>query len=499
MRDAAAPRTIDGMDQTTPPAPTQPPSTQRGGGFFAGVRRLGLWRSDNRWIGGVAAGLGERYGLDPLLVRGIFAATALLGGLGFLLYGVAWALLPEQRDGRIHLEETLAGRFDVALLGALAFVVLGLGRGDTSFWWGGLPAWMTAIGWIAVVGVVIAVLVVATNHRSSARRAAVPYGGVPPYGPPPGSPGQPPTAHTAAPAFAAQTTAAGPGDDTPTAVYPAAAGTSHPAGTYPAGTYPTGPTATYAAGAPPTQYGGPYGPYGPGGGVTPPYGPGVPPAPPRPARPPRPSGPGVATLGVVVALSLLTLAGLLVAHRAGHFNEPLLLTALGVAIVLAGIGIVVAGLRGRTSGVLGGLAILGLVAAVPLGVVTTNDWHVGQHRHAVALDVAPVSRQVAEQGWSFGVGDTTLDLTRVPLTSSTLVVPVSVGAGDLTVVVPADASVTADVRVGAGQINWDVVPGSKQDSGFALRDSFATPGAGTEPQIHLNVSAGAGTVRVEEQ
>ena len=109
------------------------------------MRRLGITRSDDRWIGGVSGGVGDRFGIDPLLVRGIFFATLLLGGLGLVAYGVAWALLPERRDGRIHLEEMILGRFDIALLGALAFVIVGFGRGDNWFFFWGPPGWVQAI------------------------------------------------------------------------------------------------------------------------------------------------------------------------------------------------------------------------------------------------------------------------------------------------------------------------------------------------------------------
>ncbi|MDC7123788.1 PspC domain-containing protein, partial [Cellulomonas fimi] len=98
----------------TPPPFDSAPRPPAAGGFFAAVRRTGMFRGDDRWIGGVCDGLARRFGLDPLLVRGLFAASILLGGLGLVVYGVAWALLPEQSDGRIHLEEMVAGRFDVA-------------------------------------------------------------------------------------------------------------------------------------------------------------------------------------------------------------------------------------------------------------------------------------------------------------------------------------------------------------------------------------------------
>ena len=143
---AAGPDPAPGSPAPDPtPAPGNAPNS-----FFAAVRRLGITRSDDRWIGGVSGGLGDRFGIDPLLVRGIFFATLLLGGLGLVAYGVAWALLPERRDGRIHLEEMILGRFDIALLGALAFVIVGFGRGDNWFFFWGPPGWVQALLWISV-------------------------------------------------------------------------------------------------------------------------------------------------------------------------------------------------------------------------------------------------------------------------------------------------------------------------------------------------------------
>ena len=75
--------------------PQGPPRQGSGGdSFFAGLRGLGVVRTQDRWIGGVAGGLGLRLGVDPLVTRGLFAASILLGGLGLVLYGIAWALLP---------------------------------------------------------------------------------------------------------------------------------------------------------------------------------------------------------------------------------------------------------------------------------------------------------------------------------------------------------------------------------------------------------------------
>ncbi|WP_273653955.1 PspC domain-containing protein [Cellulomonas fimi] len=166
----------------TPPPFDPGPRTPATGGFFAAVRRTGMFRGDDRWIGGVCDGLARRFGLDPLLVRGLFAASILLGGLGLVVYGVAWALLPEQSDGRIHLEEMVAGRFDVALLGALGVAIVGLARGDHWFWfWDGPPGWLQGLLWVAFIAGVIALIVTAANRRAN----PAPVYGPAPYAPTP--------------------------------------------------------------------------------------------------------------------------------------------------------------------------------------------------------------------------------------------------------------------------------------------------------------------------
>ncbi|MBA2346691.1 MAG: PspC domain-containing protein [Solirubrobacterales bacterium] len=46
-------------------------------------------------LGGVCAGLGRRLGLDPLLLRIVVIASSAAGGVGIVLYGLGWALLPK--------------------------------------------------------------------------------------------------------------------------------------------------------------------------------------------------------------------------------------------------------------------------------------------------------------------------------------------------------------------------------------------------------------------
>ena len=56
-----------------------------------------LYKSNNRMICGVCAGVAEYFGIDPMIVRLIWAALA-LSGTGILLYIVAAIVMPENLD-----------------------------------------------------------------------------------------------------------------------------------------------------------------------------------------------------------------------------------------------------------------------------------------------------------------------------------------------------------------------------------------------------------------
>lgn len=60
---------------------------------------------ESRWLGGVAAGLGEYFDLSPTIYRIAFVALALAGGTGVLLYIAAWLVIPEA-----GAEDSIAGQ-----------------------------------------------------------------------------------------------------------------------------------------------------------------------------------------------------------------------------------------------------------------------------------------------------------------------------------------------------------------------------------------------------
>ena len=56
-----------------------------------------LYKSNNRMICGVCAGIAEYLGIDPTVVRLIWAALGLTG-TGILLYIIAALVMPENKD-----------------------------------------------------------------------------------------------------------------------------------------------------------------------------------------------------------------------------------------------------------------------------------------------------------------------------------------------------------------------------------------------------------------
>ena len=54
-----------------------------------------LYKSNtNKMICGVCGGLGEFFGIDPTIIRLIWAILALLGGTGFVAYLIAAVIIP---------------------------------------------------------------------------------------------------------------------------------------------------------------------------------------------------------------------------------------------------------------------------------------------------------------------------------------------------------------------------------------------------------------------
>ena len=51
---------------------------------------------DDRWVAGVCAGLGRRFGLAPNVVRLLFVLSLFLPGTQLVIYLVLWLVMPSE-------------------------------------------------------------------------------------------------------------------------------------------------------------------------------------------------------------------------------------------------------------------------------------------------------------------------------------------------------------------------------------------------------------------
>ncbi|MEO1060492.1 MAG: PspC domain-containing protein [Actinomycetota bacterium] len=100
-----------------------------------------LYRStDDRKVAGVSGGLGDYFGVDPVLFRLAFVLGTVFGGVGLLAYVIAWLVLPERSGGarpaRVDTDDDDRHWGGPAVIGAILVVVGIVTLLDSSSWFG---------------------------------------------------------------------------------------------------------------------------------------------------------------------------------------------------------------------------------------------------------------------------------------------------------------------------------------------------------------------------
>jgi phage shock protein PspC (stress-responsive transcriptional regulator) len=141
------------MTSTTSPVtdpPVPPPPTRR-------LRRS----RNNRVAAGVAGGLGDYFGFDPVLFRVLFATAAFFGGAGVVAYVLAWAAIPEEGTERAPVDDWIGWLRRRRM--PLWIVAVGVG----------LLLWLVAFSWWAphmfLPLIALVVLLVIAFGRQAAR------------------------------------------------------------------------------------------------------------------------------------------------------------------------------------------------------------------------------------------------------------------------------------------------------------------------------------------
>lgn len=105
------------------------PNAKNGGeisesSFFRWIRESGVQRTNNRVIAGVCGAIAQELGWNVTLVRVLMVVLAFMGGAGVFFYGLAWALLPDESDGSILLEDLIHGHWNWSFIGVILCILL---------------------------------------------------------------------------------------------------------------------------------------------------------------------------------------------------------------------------------------------------------------------------------------------------------------------------------------------------------------------------------------
>jgi hypothetical protein len=197
---------------------------------------------------------------------------------------------------------------------------------------------------------------------------------------------------------------------------------------------------------------------------------------------------GRLTLGV----ALLVTGSLVALDLAGVISVSAVVV-LASALAVTAAGLLVGALIGRSRALIVWGIVLALVliplSAVPRGI----DWNTGDGTGDRTYRVHTLADLQPE--YSLGAGSLTLDLRALDPTTPTDV-DVSIGVGEVIVLVPPDVPTSANADVGIGQID---MPDEPQHGGFDIEQSWTTPGdppTAATGSFDLTLSAGMGSVTV---
>lgn len=381
---------------------------------------------------GVARGIANRYAIDPVIVRVAFVVTAFYGGAGVLLYLAGWLLFPEQNDEESpFMAMVRQGRSSTGTFFTLLLCTAAIG---VSFWtFNGDGA-----GLISLL-LLIAGIYLLHRHR----------GGIVQQTPPPPMPA-PPQVPVTAPVQNTQEV-----EDMASPVTDPEPPRDQPPAWDPLGAAP------FAWDLPDPK---------------------PVPTDPEPVRPRRRAKVGGITLGaaLVVGGACVLAAPYAPWLSVGHI--------IGVVLGVIGLGMTLGSLVG------GGRGLIGL--AVPLalvGFVFTNTGPGGGPRVIGEQwgdrNITVTSVEEVQTSYSVGGGSINLDLSA--LKSGSVHTNVSVGLGDATVIVPADA--TVNIRCEASRGSVDCL--GDENNGIPASGYASRSGTGANISIDIRVSTGVVEVR----
>ncbi|MDJ0340578.1 PspC domain-containing protein [Streptomyces sp. H10-C2] len=404
--------------------------------------RRRIVRSRRRVVAGVCDGAGRYFEIDPVIFRVVLSVLALTGGIGLIVYGMAWLVIPQEGEDQSEAHRLLSGRVEGTALTAVLVALVGCG----------LYASMLGNGNNQAFSILLLAAVAGAIYWSQLRRRAALDG-------------------------EANAVAAGPAADAP----PAAQAPPSPA-TPSWWREPLAKDPSWASSSTGYLWGPDDGPYEEQD---------------RKAWRERRAATrretswlGVLTFFVALVAGAIGTAAAWKGHPLGTALE----IGLASALAVFGLGFVLSAWAGRARGGTAFWAVLTialLVGAASVPKTMTTDWATTDWRPVAVTDV----QARYEQGSGHGL----LDLTALPLGGKTVTTKLQVGAGLAEVRLPQNATVRLHYQLGVGEVQLPGVTNHGVDIRTDVRNEVVfepaagTPSAGT---IELDVEVGVGQVRV---
>ena len=412
---------------------------------------------DDRQVAGVAAAIARRYDIDPVLVRVGFVVAAFFG-IGAALYIAGWIVLPDAPADPAVPESRKRGLLVVGLAIATIVSVASIFGGHGGH--GGF-----------VFPLLATLVLLFLLHRSRGHRGVSGPGRAAGLAQPPtgaGAPSQswPPQA-AGAPAEGATTQRPARGVSLVKGVSASSPPTDDPK-----------PPSWDPLGAAPFAWDLPE---------------------PAAATPPAHARRRPPVTLVTLGLALLAGAGTsVVLLSTGSLAVPTVPVLLGVVLAVLGTGLLVGSFLHAGRGIIP-LALL--VSALTWGALAAPLARVGGDGFG-DIQVAPATVAQLQPGYRRTAGDITVDLSKLDLSAaaggnaSDIDLAVETGAGDATVVVPAQADVTFTGSAGLGDVRFAGQTVSGPGSKLSVVDDLGSDGVRAGRLLVIDVQTGAGDVEV---
>jgi phage shock protein PspC (stress-responsive transcriptional regulator) len=436
VADAPGPD-ADPVDSADPAAAAEPDAAPK--------PRLRRGRDRNKVIAGVCHGAGVFFGVDPVIFRVVLVVLSLTGGIGLIVYGMGWLVIPQEGERESEAHRLLSGRIEGAPLTAVLMALVGCG----------LYASMIGNGANQAFSLLLLTGTAAAVYWSQ-RRAAAAAGEMPAPGAGPGGATRVATAVPEAP----------PAVQAPPEPGAAPSWWREPLTKEPAylwgpddGPYEAEDKAAWRA---------------------------------RRRQVRREHSSWLFGLAVF----LLTVTALCVGAGVSWPYQPAAVSAeigLASALGVLGVAFVVASFAGRARGGTTFFAVLTIAALIGTAMLPKSGQGFGR------TTWTPLTASAVQPSYQRGAGAATLDLTRVALDGRTVSTKVHIGAGQAEVRLPRNATVDLDYDLGVGEL---VLPGKVNDGvdvhggQHGARTFAALPGTVASGTIRLEVSVGVGQVKV---